>query len=298
MKNNLIYTLIILCVLFWSGNFVIGRYIKDDIDALEMVFFRWGFTLIIISPILILKYKKIYHTIANNFFIVLLLSFLGISLFNTLLYIGLHTTTSTNALIINSSVPILIIILSFIIFKTKINTKQILAIILSTFGVLYLILKGQVSNMMALHFTQGDLWVILSSLSWALYSVLMRLKPKNLNDLELFSMLVFIGFMMILPVYLYQGYSLEEEIAVVKSNYLVFIYISLFTSVLSYYFWHKGIENIGAGKTGQFTHLMPIFGSILAYIFLDEMIQSYHLIGGFFILFGIYLSLFDKKLPQ
>ena len=72
------------------------------------------------------------------------------------------------------------------------------------------------------------------------------------------------------------------------------LYVVVFPSILSYIFWHKGIHEIGAGKTGQFTHLMPIFGSILAFVFLGETLEVYHLLGMLLIGFGIYLSLFLK----
>lgn len=220
--------------------------------------------------------------------VLFLLSFLGITLFNTLVYTGLKLTTATNALIINSSVPIIVLIFSFYILKQSINLKQVL-------GILYLILQGDIFSIFSLEFNSGDLWIILSSLTWALYSVFIKFKPKDLNDVEFFSTVVTIGFIMVLPLYFFQGYTLEYEIQVLKDNYFVFIYISVFTSVLSYYFWHKGIEEIGASKTSQFTHLMPIFGAILAYIFLDEILQSYHIIGGVMIALGIYLSIQKNK---
>ena len=220
--------------------------------------------------------------------VLFLLSFLGITLYNTLVYTGLKLTTATNALIINSSVPIIVLIFSFYILKQSINLKQVL-------GILYLILQGDIFSIFSLEFNSGDLWIILSSLTWALYSVFIKFKPKDLNDVGFFSTVVTIGFIMVLPLYFFQGYTLEYEIQVLKDNYFVFIYISVFTSVLSYYFWHKGIEEIGASKTSQFTHLMPIFGAILAYIFLDEILQSYHIIGGVMIALGIYLSIQKNK---
>ena len=295
MKNKLIYFLLILCVLFWSGNFVVGRYVKDEIEAIEMVFFRWLFTLIIISPVLILKHKNIINSFKKNYYILFPLALLGITLFNTILYIGLHTTTATNALIINSSIPILILILSFILFKQKANLRQIIAILLSTFGVLFIVLKGEIFNIINIEFTKGDLYIILAAIIWALYSIFVKFKPKDLSDFEFFSSIVFLGFMLLLPVYFYQGYSLNKEIELLKNNYLVFLYISIFTSVLSYYFWHKGIKAIGASVTSQFTHLMPFFGAILAYIFLDEVMQFYHIIGALLIALGIYLSLLKTK---
>ncbi len=251
--------------------------------------------MIIVSPILIISYKKILISLKNNIFIMVLLSILGITAFNTILYVGLTMTTATNALIINSSIPIIVLLLSFIILKQHINIKQIIGIIISTAGVVYLILQGDFSRIFFLEFNQGDIWVIVSSFTWALYSVVIKFKPKDLNDFEFFATIVFLGFIFLLPIYLYQGYNLKDEINLVKSNYLIFGYVSIFASSLSYYFWHYGIKQIGAPKTAQFTHLMPIFGAILAYIFLDEVLMFYHIIGVILIGFGIYLSLFYKK---
>lgn len=288
------YFLIILCVLFWSGNFVIGRFIKDDITPLELSFFRWFFVFLIISPLLIIRHKNILNSFKQNFVILAFLSLLGITSFNTLLYFGLTATTSTNALIINSTVPIWVLLLSYFILKQSINPHQSIGIFLSTFGVVFLILKADISNILNLEFNHGDILIIISSIAWALYSVLIKYKPKDLNDFEYFATIVTLGLAMLLPLYLFEGYSIEKEIQVLKDNYLIFLYVSIFASILSYYFWHYGIEKIGASKTAQFTHLMPIFGIVLASIFLEDSLEVYHILGAIFIAFGIYLSLFYK----
>jgi len=290
-----IYIYLILCVLFWSGNFVLGRFVKADITPLELAFFRWFFAFIIISPIFISSYRKIFKIFTKDYKILLTLAFLGIAGFNTVLYIGLSMTTATNALIINSSIPILILILSFFILKQAINKRQLSGILLSTAGVIFLILHGDLNNLFSLEFNRGDFLVILSSSIWALYSVLLRFRPTELSDFEFFSTIVSLGLFILLPIYLYQGYTLEHEMALIVDYYYVFIYVSLFTSVASYYFWHQGIQSLGASKTGQFTHLMPIFGAILAYIFLGESLEFYHLAGIVLIACGIYMSLLTKQ---
>ena len=296
MLNIKTYFLITLCVLFWSANFVIGRFIKDDITPLELSFFRWFFVFLMIFPILIIRYKNILNSLKQNFKILTILAILGITAFNTLLYFGLTATTSTNALIINSTVPILVLLISYLILKQKIKLYQTIGIILSTFGVVFLILKADISNIFTLEFNQGDILIIISSTTWALYSVLVKFKPKDLNDYEYFATIVTIGLILLLPFYLYQGYSMQKELELLKNNYLIFLYVSIFASITSYYLWHYGIDKIGASKTAQFTHLMPIFGIILASIFLKETLETYHLLGAILIAFGIYLSLFYKKI--
>ncbi|MBN2816151.1 MAG: DMT family transporter [Campylobacterales bacterium] len=296
MLNLKTYFFITLCVLFWSGNFVIGRYIKDDVTPLELAFFRWFFVFIIISPILVVRHQRILRSLRENFKMVTLLALLSITAFNTLLYFGLAETTSTNALIINSSVPILVLLLSYVILKQDINLFQVLGIVLSTLGVVFLILKADISHIFTLEFNSGDILVVISSLTWALYSVLVKFKPDDINDFEYFALIVAIGLVFLLPLYLAQGYTIQKELEVLQSNYLAFLYISIFASITSYYFWHYGIEKVGASKTAQFTHLMPVFGISLAAVFLKESLEMYHLLGAFLIAFGIYVSLFYKQI--
>ena len=290
-----IYLLLVLCVLFWSANFVIGRFVAGEIEPIELAFFRWFGVFLITVPFLVLHVKKLWGTLKAHFGILLLLSFLGIASFNTLLYVGLQYTTATNALLINSSIPILILFFSFVILKKNITPMQVFGILLSTLGVIFLVLKGNWHTLWVLDFNRGDFWVIGSSLCLSLYSVLVKFRPQHISSFEFFVTIVALGVIMLLPFYLAQGYTLEREWSVIQRYYGAIAYVVLFTSVLSYYMWHKGIAHLGADKTGQFTHLMPVFGSFLAYIFLGESLEWYHLGGIVFIAVGIYLSLFIKR---
>ena len=296
MQGHKVYILLALCVLFWSGNFVLGRFVKADIQPIELAFFRWTFVLLLILPSLIfLDIKKMFRICKENLLIMSVLAVLGISTYNTVLYLALQHTTATNALLINSMTPMIIVVYTFLILRTQISKIQIMGVCSSTLGVFYIVLKGDMSNFLSLEFSQGDLWIIVASNVWALYSVLLRYKPHGLKTIELFVCFVFIGYLFLLPVYLYQGYSLEREVSLLKEYWYFFLYISLCASILSYYFWSTGVETIGANAAGQFTHLMPIFGSILAYIFLNESLEMIHFIGAILIALGIYLGLFYKK---
>jgi len=290
------YLLLVMCVLFWSANFVLGRFVAGAIDPWELAFFRWLGVLVLMFPFFLLHVKNIYSALKSHFGILVVLSALGIAGFNTLIYIGLQQTTATNALLINSSIPIIILFLSFVILKTAIAPRQVLGIILSTLGVVFLVLKGDLYSIVQLRFNEGDLWIIASSLCWASYSVLVKFRPSHLSSMEFFVTTVALGVVMLLPFYLAQGYSVEREVMIVSQYPWVIAYVVLVTSILCYYLWHKGIAHIGAGKTGQFTHLMPLFGSFLAYVFLDERLEWYH-VGGIILIFGgIYLCLFAKQI--
>ena len=285
------YVFLLLTVFFWSGNFIFGRYISESIEPIELSFYRWFFVLALLFPYLIIRCKNIVKVFKKDYIILIIFGALGIASFNTFLYYGLQTTTATNALLINSSIPMIIILLSAFILKTKITKVQSLGIIFSTLGVIYLILKGNIETLYTLEFTNGDLWILLACVNWALYTVILKYKPKELNAFEFLSITVFIGVIFLYFVFIFKGYSFSLSFMENSDVLYSLIYMVIFPSILSFYFWNTSIVEIGANKAGQFTHLMPIFGAILAFYILDEVLEVYHLIGIIFIAFGLYLSL-------
>jgi len=160
---------------------------------------------------------------------------------------------------------------------------------------MFLILKGDLATLFELTLNYGDIWVLISSITWAMYSVLVKFRPKELSDLEFFTAIVYLGLAWLILAYIFMGYSISEDTILIQNHYKAFLYVALFPSVISYFLWHQGIHQIGANKTGQFTHLMPLFGSIQAYLFLGEKLYTYHILGAILIGTGIYLSLFTKR---
>lgn len=292
------YILLLLGVAFWSGNYVLGRFISSDIEPLQLAFYRWITVCLILSPILILKYKKLYLAFKNSPKILISQSVLGITAFNTFLYYGVQTTTATNALLINSSTPMIIVLISFLILNTSISKTQLLGIILSTIGVLFLVLKGDFVNILEFKTTNGDLWIILACFVWALYTVLLKFKTDDLRPFEFFTLTTFIGTTILsIPFFIF---SSDFSLSFIEKSEVLYslLYIVIFPSILSFYFWNISTLKLTANVTGQFTHFMPIFGAIFAYFLLGERLETYHLIGFSLIILGIYISVLFKKLKS
>ena len=289
------YIFLVLAVLFWSGNFIFGRLVSSSIEPMQLSFFRWFFVLILLLPYILLHHKNILSVFKKKYILIIIFGALGIAGFNTFLYYGLQTTTATNALLINSSTPIFIIVLSALIFRTTITKLQLSGVLLSTLGVIYLILKGDINHILELKFTVGDLWIIAACIDWALYTVMLKFKPKELNAFEFLGLTAFIGTIILASIFFYQGYSFEFSFLEKDEVLYSLIYIVIFPSILSFYFWNISTMEVGVNKTGQFTHLMPIFGAVLAYIFLGEVLEFYHFVGIILIGTGIYLSMFLKR---
>ena len=206
------YMFLVLAVLFWSGNFIFGKLVSNSITPMQLSFYRWFFVLILLLPYILLHYKNIFLVLKKKYLLIIIFGALGIAGFNTFLYYGLQTTTATNALLINSSTPIFIIILCALIFRTAISKIQIVGILISTIGVIYLILKGEINHIFELKFTVGDLWIIAACIDWALYTILLKYKPKELTSFEFFGITTFIGTIILALIFFYQGYNFEFKI--------------------------------------------------------------------------------------
>ena len=266
------YIFLVLAVLFWSGNFISGRYISNSIEPMQLSFFRWFFVLILLLPYILINYKNLILGFKKDSILLIIFGAFGIAGFNTFLYYGLQTTTATNALLINSSTPIFIILISSIIFRIAITKIQIMGVVLSTLGVLYLILKGDINHILELKF-----------------------KPKELSSFEFLTITTIIGVIILYIIFVFQGYSIEFSFLSNNDVLYSLIYIVIFPSILSFYFWNRATIEIGANKAGQSAHLMPVFGAFLAYVFLDEVLEFYHMVGIVLIAIGIYLTMFLRR---
>ena len=289
------YIFLVLAVLFWSGNFVFGRLVSTSVEPLQLSFFRWFLVLVLLSPYLIINYKRVITIFRKDYIILIILGALGIAGFNTFLYFGLQSTEAINALLINSFIPIMIVILSAIILKEKVTKLQLVGILISTLGVAFLITKGELKYLLNLEFSTGDLWILIAGLCWSFYSIFLKFRPKGIVPFDFLSITTFIGVMILSVAFFYKGYSFDFNFISNDEVLYSLMYIIIFPSILSFYFWNTAISEVGANKAGQFAHLMPLFGSVLAYIFLGETLKTYHLIGAGFIASGIYLSIFYKK---
>jgi drug/metabolite transporter (DMT)-like permease len=288
------YLFLSLTALFWAGNFVLGRSMHLVVSPIVMAEMRWLLALLIISPFLVPKLKKNKTIILQHWPILTLLSILSVACFNTFIYFGLTITTATNATILQSVIPLAILILSAFWLKEAVSKQQWLGVFISLAGVLILITKGDLPSLLNYSINQGDIYVLIAVFFWAIYSILLRYRPAELDGFTFFGITVLIGSIALLPFSLIEYYYYSPEIVWQNSTVLTILYMAIFPSILAYIFWNKGVSELGAAKAGLFIHLMPCFGLILSSFFLNEKIYSFH-IGGILLIFcGIYLAVFTK----
>ncbi|MCX8083579.1 MAG: DMT family transporter [Calditerrivibrio sp.] len=287
------YLFLIGAALFWSGNFVLSRGINNIIPPVSLGFWRWVLAGVILLPF---SYKYLIRDceiIKSNFRYLNLLAFLGVTCFNPLIYVAVHYTTAINAVLVNSFVPILILVISLFMYKEAPHLNQIFGIIFSMVGITVIMLKGDLNSIYSFKFNIGDILVFLAAFTWALYTVLLKKLPKDIHPIAFLQIIIFLGLLYMFPFYILEyitkgGFVLEVKTA------LSILYVALFASVFAFIMWNRAVKEIGANRAGPFVHLMPVFGTILAIVFLGEKLYIYHIVGIFLVFVGIFLA---NKVP-
>ena len=293
MRNSRlgIYLLLILPPLFWAGNTVLARGIAELIPPVAMSFWRWALALLILLPFTWKQTLNDWPEIKKHWKIIFLLGLFGIASFNTLLYTAAHSTTAINIALTQSVMPVIIVLISFILFRDRITRLQIFAIALCTLGAGYIVIHGDWQRLLQLEFVSGDLIMLLAVALYGLYSVLLRRRP-NIKPMSFLTSTFAVGVILLLPLYIWE-YQTAAPLELTQPVIISFLYVALCPSILAYLFWNQGIHEIGANHAGLYINLVPLFASLLAVLFLDEHFQTYHLAG--IVLIAVGLLLFNLQ---
>ena len=293
-KNNLAYILLFLAALFWSGNFIVGKFASYyQIPPFSLNFYRWLFAWLILAPFTIQEILKKKNYIIENYKYYTVLGITSVTIFNSIVYYSLNFTQVISGVLMISTIPVMIIFISSILKIEKTNIFQLLGVSFSFLGVILIITKANFQILMNLDFNKGDITMVVGMLSWATYSALLKMKKHELSQLTLLEVVISFGFLFLIPIYFieYQmGFRIELDINFI----MVLSYVVLLPGLASFIFWIKGISLIGANRSGVFLHMMPILSAIMAMIIFNEKFMFYHMLDAIFILTGILLS--NKKI--
>lgn len=283
------YLLLTLTVLFWSGNFILGRGIRELIPPVSLNFWRWVGALLILLPFGLPRIRNQKEILGRHWKMVALLSIPSITFFNAFIYNALQTASATNTVLVNAMIPIFIAVIAWPALGDRLRPRQITGVLTSLLGLIFIVSKGNLSVLGTLTLSQGDIWTLGASMSWAVYSVMLRKRPKEMDAIAFLMLLIIFGLFFSLPWYLWElahkgGFPLS------RTTFGSLVYVALFPSVLSFIFWNNGIEKVGANRTGIFIHLMPVFSIVMAILFLGEQLRLFHLLGISLIFCGIALT--------
>ncbi len=287
-------SLAILTTLIWSGNYVIARGISAELPPVSLAFFRWAVASICITPLALKKFKAEKETLLKYKVYILWSALTGVTIFNTLIYLAGHYTSAINlALIGTTSAPIFATILAAIFLKEHVNSLRITGMIICIAGILFLLCKGNWHQLAQFRFGKGDILILISAFTFAIYNTLVRRKPSGISPIVFLFTIFVAGTIFLLPFYLFET-AHHPKIIWNSNMLLIILYLGIGNSIIAFFCWNAAITKLGASGTALFGNLIPVFSTIEAVLFLGEEFLNIHLISGLLVIGGLVIANLKK----
>lgn len=283
------FGLLALAMLLWAGNWVVGRALREAIDPLSLNFWRWAIAALALLPFALPQLAGRGEVLRRNAGLLLLLSLTGVALFQTLVYLGLRSTTTVNGVLLNSSQPLFILLCSWVLERERATLRQVAGMLVSFAGIVVILARGDPAALAELEFNVGDAWILLAMPIWGIYSVLLKRRPPELAGAAFLFVISVAGVAMLAPFY---ALALLREPPGLPSATLVagVLYVALAASVAGFMFWNRGVAIVGANTAGFTLHLLPAFATVLAILLLGETFALFHAAGIATIIAGVVLA--------
>ena len=282
------YLLLSITALCWAGNAIVGRLAAGHIPPVTLSFLRWSLAFLIILPFTWRQLRADWPAIKSRLGLMIVLSITGIGAFNTLQYWSLEYTQALNTLLLQSAGPLIVAVWSLVLLRVHLTVAQAAGIALSTVGVLTILTRGDLTAISQISFNKGDLIFLVALAIFGLYSVL-TLKRPPMHGLSFVTFTFGCGAASLIPLLVWEIHT-RPVMALDTKNLLSLVYVAIFPSTIAYLCFNRGVLLIGANRAAPFFHVVPVFGSIMAFVFLGEQPQIFHVLGFALVLAGVFAA--------
>ena len=271
-----------------ASNLVVARGGVEYIPPISLAFWRWFFVFLILLlfnyKIILKKIKYLKKEYKKLFF----LGAMGCGVCGAFPFMAGTTTTVANMGIIYTSSPIFIILISSYYYKERLNTFQILGLVLCFAGVISIIAKGNVSLLVDLKFTSGDLWMLGAAVGWALYAVFLLNWKSKFSLFSRFTIIAFFGAVSLLPFSLAENYFIRP---VIFNNDFYFwtIFAAISPGIIAFSLYAQAQKYLGASITGFTLYLFTVYGAFYGIVIFGEQLEAYHYYGAALVFAGMFL---------
>ena len=279
----------LLATLIWSGNFIVARGLGDVIPPITLATLRWATATCALLPFAIgIMWRE--RTVLRTHWLHLSISaILGVTVFNTLIYTAAHTTAALNLTLIATTTPVFIIILSRIFLGEPITRSRAIGLVVAVAGIVTLVTRGDYGVLRDLAFSIGDLWMLLAGFIWAVYSIIIKKKPAEVNQYAYLGTTFLLGLIPLIPAaFIEQSFCPPWSMTPTIMGSV--LYIGIGASLISYILWTKAVTAIGPVMASMIYYSLPAFSGIEAYLFLGEPVTWIHAAAFLLIFSGIILA--------
>jgi drug/metabolite transporter (DMT)-like permease len=282
------YLLLSITALCWAGNAVVGRLAAGHIPPVTLSFLRWSFAFLLILPFAWKHLERDWHLIRAKLGTMMTLSITGIGAFTTLQYWALEHTQALNTLLLQSTGPLVVAVWSLILLGVRLTLAQVLGVLLSLSGAVIIVLRGDLAAVADIRLNKGDLIFVVAMVIFGLYSVLTVKRPL-IHGLSFVAFTFGCGAACLIPLWIWELFA-RPVMMLDPGNILSLFYVAVFPSTIAYLCFNRGVQLIGANRTAPFFHVVPVFGSVMAFVFLGEHPQPFHFMGFALVLTGVFVA--------
>ena len=291
MRSKILgYSFAIFTIMMWSLNIIYSKYLAGVLTPSEISFYRWAIGFFVFLPFVIKSFLENFAKIIKYWYLIFYLALTGIGFQNWFIYVAGETADAMTMSLISVSGPIFLIILS----RQRINIQKFLGILLAIGGVTAIILKGNFRNIYSVQLVAGDVYMLGSSLMFAIYAVLQKKMPRDIPSVDLLFSAIAVALIMFLFPSLPELTEIHIK-QISKLTMFIVVILGVFNSALAYLSWDGAIKRLGAVDAGVMYYLMPIFSIFFAYVMLGEKICESQIFGAIMIIVGVFLVVFNKK---
>lgn len=288
-RTGVAVLMLVVCTLFWGSNVVVGRAVHAELPPVGLAFWRNAVALLALLPFTTRELWVQRKAIRRGMGVILAAGLVGTALFNFMAYLALHSTTAISAGLMMSLTPVAVPVMAFILLRDRLTLRQGLGIGISLAGVAAIVTRGDLSALAALAFNQGDLLMIGAMLCWSFYSVLVKRKPAELGPFVFLTAVLAAAVPALLPFYIWESLS-GAPMPATPAAIAAGLYLGLFPTAVALLLFNHAVGIIGPNRAGPYTHLVPVFGALLAILFLGERLAPFHFAGAAFIAGGLFLA--------
>jgi drug/metabolite transporter (DMT)-like permease len=282
------YLLLVISAASWGGNWVAARWVTPDVPPFALSFWRWALASAMLLPLALAQLRADAPLIRHHLPALAAFGLIGAAGFTLLGYWGVRYTTAVNATLLNSSLPLFVVPLSWWLLKLTVSGRQLAGLALSLAGVASIMSAGELQTLAQLALNPGDLLLLGGALLWAIYTVMLKWRPPVRALSFLFCTLA-AGAAFSLPFYLWEV-SAGGTMLVSGKTVAAIGYLAIFPSIVAYICWNHAVMTLGPNVAGFFNPVIPVFGTLFAVTFLGEPLRLYHLAGFALVIGGVVLT--------
>lgn len=282
------YALLTFTALVWAGNAVASKWAVGQVSPLALTSLRWLVACIALIPFAGRQVAREWRLALPNWRRILLMGCCGYTAFNALFYAAGAYTSAANIALIQGAIPVVVLICSFLVYRTPVSLMQALGVLVTLMGVVIAATHGDVAVLRTMAFNTGDVFMLVACVFYAGYTVALRERPA-VSGITFFTAMALVAFLTSLPLAALE-WANGRLLWPSPTGWVIVVFVGLGPSLVSQLWYMRGVELIGPNRAGVFVNLLPVFGALLAVVLVGEPFRPYNAIALALVLGGIFIA--------